>query len=202
MRAVTYIHQNPQKHGFVNDFRTWPFTSYHTLISEAATRLRREELFNWFGGKTNFLSWHDVLLNEDQVKDTVKNIIKEINNRIPYELYELFANEPDKYIKISDSISRIVDANKINSEIIIFKEFFRNKIKKSFEKTGFKLIYQEELTSEEIITINQYHRNFPDMNYFNNILGSLIIGRNNLNNLPEDMVIEKSTFFIVVGKKI
>ena len=26
---VLYIHQNPQKHEFVKDFREWPYSSYH-----------------------------------------------------------------------------------------------------------------------------------------------------------------------------
>jgi putative transposase len=28
---IRYIHQNPQHHGFVKDFREWPFSSFHTL---------------------------------------------------------------------------------------------------------------------------------------------------------------------------
>jgi putative transposase len=31
---MRYIHQNPQHHGFVKDFRDWPFSSYHVLQSE------------------------------------------------------------------------------------------------------------------------------------------------------------------------
>jgi putative transposase len=30
---LMYIHQNPQHHGFVTDFRDWPFSSYHPLLS-------------------------------------------------------------------------------------------------------------------------------------------------------------------------
>ncbi len=30
---IRYIHQNPQHHGFVKDFREWPFSSFHTLNS-------------------------------------------------------------------------------------------------------------------------------------------------------------------------
>jgi REP element-mobilizing transposase RayT len=28
---IRYIHQNPQHHGFVKDFRDWPYSSYHAL---------------------------------------------------------------------------------------------------------------------------------------------------------------------------
>lgn len=46
---VFYIHFNPQKHGFVNDFRAWPWSSYGALCSAASTRLRRDNVLAWFG---------------------------------------------------------------------------------------------------------------------------------------------------------
>ena len=57
-RLVTYIHQNPQRHGFVTDFREWPYSSYHTLLSEKATRLRREDVLEWFGGRDSLVAVH------------------------------------------------------------------------------------------------------------------------------------------------
>ncbi len=42
MRLVVYIHQNPQKHKFVNDFRDWNYSSYHQLIANVPTRLQRD----------------------------------------------------------------------------------------------------------------------------------------------------------------
>jgi putative transposase len=32
-RLIAYIHQNPQHHGFVSDFREWPYSSYHSRRS-------------------------------------------------------------------------------------------------------------------------------------------------------------------------
>ncbi len=32
-RLITYIHQNPQLHGFVDDYRDWPYSSYQALCS-------------------------------------------------------------------------------------------------------------------------------------------------------------------------
>jgi len=49
---VFYIHFNPQKHGFVDDFRDWPWSSYHTLQAAGDTKLNRAEVLDWFGGKT------------------------------------------------------------------------------------------------------------------------------------------------------
>lgn len=47
---IVYIHRNPQRHGFVLDFRDWPHSSYHTLLAVGATRLRRDEVLSHFGG--------------------------------------------------------------------------------------------------------------------------------------------------------
>ena len=29
-RLIAYIHQNPQRHGMISDFREWPYSSYHS----------------------------------------------------------------------------------------------------------------------------------------------------------------------------
>ncbi len=36
-RLVVYIHRNPQKHGFVDDFRAWPHSSYPSLTDSHET---------------------------------------------------------------------------------------------------------------------------------------------------------------------
>jgi putative transposase len=53
-RLVLYIHQNPQKHGFVQDFRAWPYSSYHTLLSLKQTLLQRDAVLSWFDNKDGF----------------------------------------------------------------------------------------------------------------------------------------------------
>jgi len=55
---VMYTHTNPSHHGFVNDFREWPYSSYHDLIDEGPTFLRRDVVMNWFGGRDNFIRSH------------------------------------------------------------------------------------------------------------------------------------------------
>ena len=57
---VTYIHQNPQLHGFVDDFRDWPFSSYHAVLSERPTRIQRDTAMDWFGGRSAFVDSHGV----------------------------------------------------------------------------------------------------------------------------------------------
>jgi putative transposase len=57
-RLVTYIHQNPQRHGLVDDFRTWPYASYRSLLSRQPTRLHRDDVLSWFGGRQGFIEAH------------------------------------------------------------------------------------------------------------------------------------------------
>lgn len=58
LHLIGYIHRNPEKHGLVNDFRTWPHSSYHAILSDRPTRLRREEVLAWFGDLTAFQRFH------------------------------------------------------------------------------------------------------------------------------------------------
>jgi putative transposase len=60
---IYYIHHNPQKHGFVNDFRTYPHSSYHSHLSNALTKLKRDEVLEWFGNNNEFERFH--LMNQD-----------------------------------------------------------------------------------------------------------------------------------------
>ena len=55
---IVYIHRNPQKQGFVPDFRDWPHSSYHTLLATGATRLRRDEVLSYFGGFRQLVEGH------------------------------------------------------------------------------------------------------------------------------------------------
>ena len=55
MRLVVYIHQNPQKHGFVTDFRDWNFSSYHSIIGNAPTRLQKDKVLQLFGSHADFI---------------------------------------------------------------------------------------------------------------------------------------------------
>lgn len=58
MRLIVYIHQNPQKHAFVEDFRDWNYSSYHDLIGNAPTRLQRDKMMELFGSREDFIRIH------------------------------------------------------------------------------------------------------------------------------------------------
>ena len=69
LRLVTYIHQNPQKHGFVDDFRDWPYTSYAAILSQHPTHIQREAVLEWFQGAENFEAEHQQVLSDDALND-------------------------------------------------------------------------------------------------------------------------------------
>ncbi len=58
LALINYIHRNPQKHGFVKNFRDYPYSSYHAMLSDRATRLKREEVLAWFTGRERFEQFH------------------------------------------------------------------------------------------------------------------------------------------------
>jgi hypothetical protein len=65
---VIYIHRNPQKHGFVDDFRTWPYSSYQAITSQKSTRVQREAVLEWFGGLDSVLLSHTSDVQEDAIR--------------------------------------------------------------------------------------------------------------------------------------
>lgn len=64
---VVYIHYNPQKHGFVDDFRSWPHSSFHALASTSPTHLRSDVVLQWFGGLPGFKMAHRQGVVENRV---------------------------------------------------------------------------------------------------------------------------------------
>ena len=58
MQLIVYIHQNPQKHKFVEDFRDWDYSSYHDLIGNTPTRLQRNKMMELFGSRDDFIRIH------------------------------------------------------------------------------------------------------------------------------------------------
>jgi len=67
-QLIHYIHFNPQKHGFVEDFRQYPYSSYQAIVSEKPTNLCRHEVLDWFQGKNSFVNIHDLLCDEAVIR--------------------------------------------------------------------------------------------------------------------------------------
>ena len=68
---IWYIHNNPQKHGFVNDFRDYPHSSYQAHLCSGITKLKRKEVIEWFGNSANFKSFHNEIQNEKNINNLI-----------------------------------------------------------------------------------------------------------------------------------
>jgi hypothetical protein len=66
-RLVCYIHSNPWKHRFVDDYRNYPYSSFPVLLSDVPTFLRRDEVFAWFGSKEIFMDVHQQEIDEKEI---------------------------------------------------------------------------------------------------------------------------------------
>jgi len=71
-QLIHYIHFNPQKHGFVEDFRQYPYSSYQAIVSEKTTHLCKHEILEWFQGKERFVKIHDLLCDEAVIRHLIE----------------------------------------------------------------------------------------------------------------------------------
>lgn len=67
---LLYIHHNAAKHGFVSDFKDWPYSSWFPYTDDACEALSdiapgaiaaktKSEVFQWFGSKHAFIEAHN-----------------------------------------------------------------------------------------------------------------------------------------------
>ena len=68
---IYYLHQNPQHHGFVNDFREWEFSSYQDMIAENSHLVNYQQVIEWFGSKQYFTEAHLLQLDIGQIGDFI-----------------------------------------------------------------------------------------------------------------------------------
>jgi REP element-mobilizing transposase RayT len=70
-QLVVYIHTNAVHHGFVNDFREYPWSSYGTIISLKPSRLQRDKVIGWFNNKGEFIDQHKLELKTELLRDYI-----------------------------------------------------------------------------------------------------------------------------------
>ncbi|MFA5832804.1 MAG: transposase [Bacteroidota bacterium] len=70
-RLVQYIHFNPQHHGFCDDFRTYPYSSFNIILSETETKINRNSVIQWFGGREEFIEFHKNVTKEKEIADLI-----------------------------------------------------------------------------------------------------------------------------------
>jgi len=57
-QAIIHIHANAQHHKLCKDFTRHQWSSWHTMLSDKPTHLKREEVLEWFSGKEQFIDVH------------------------------------------------------------------------------------------------------------------------------------------------
>jgi REP element-mobilizing transposase RayT len=68
---VLYIHTNPQKHGIIDDFRQYPWSSYERIMRDKPSKLKKEEVLQWFRNKENYVNYHALTIDLDELKDII-----------------------------------------------------------------------------------------------------------------------------------
>jgi len=72
VNLVSYIHRNPQKHGFTEDFRTYPYSSYQTIYQQKNSRINGQEVMDWIHNPKLFVEYHDNL-DEMEIRHLIED---------------------------------------------------------------------------------------------------------------------------------
>ena len=59
IKIIHYIHFNPQKHGLIDDFRNWKWSSYRRMLIDKPNSLKKEKVIEWFGDKEGYINFHN-----------------------------------------------------------------------------------------------------------------------------------------------
>ena len=70
-RLIAYIHQNPQRHGLIDNFQIWPYSSYQIILSHKPTHIHREEVLTWFGDGKAYQAYHQEMETVRQLEGIV-----------------------------------------------------------------------------------------------------------------------------------
>jgi putative transposase len=65
-RLIVYIHNNPVKHGFTEHAMDYPWSSYLSITSTRHTKLKREEVIDYFDDLENFKYMHNSGCENDE----------------------------------------------------------------------------------------------------------------------------------------
>ena len=124
------------------------------------------------------------------------------NHPIPQDLCGLFANNADEYLALAHSITQEIQKQKATSLVILLKDYFVNKLTRAFERTRFKLVFNQEIRSSVWIHRNHHHDTIPGMNKFQNVLGALVVDRIESDARNSHLVLEESTCLGIMGQVI
>ena len=121
----------------------------------------------------------------------------------PADWFDLFLKNPQQYIEIANTVTGMFNDTGAAATVILFRDFFLEKIKKAFEKTGFRLLYREEIEASQVVPLNTFHQQIPGANYFENNLGLIIT--DTFSDISQRQgtgkVVEKSIFLVIIGQR-
>jgi SAM-dependent methyltransferase len=117
---------------------------------------------------------------------------------------DLFLKNPQQYIEIANTVTGMFHDTGAAGTVILFRDLFLEKIKKAFEKTGFRLLYREEIEASQVVPVNVFHRQVPGANYFENNLGLIIT--DTFSDIEQrhgtSKVLEKAVFLVIIGQRV
>lgn len=59
LNLIIYIHLNPTHHNFTNDFKSYKYSSYNSILSKKSTALSRSFVLDLFEDRTNLIHIHE-----------------------------------------------------------------------------------------------------------------------------------------------
>lgn len=62
---INHIHTNPKRHGVMETYPSYAYSSYNCLLSDEQTFLKRDAVIAAFGGLSNFVSFHQQPIPND-----------------------------------------------------------------------------------------------------------------------------------------
>ncbi|MCW3125888.1 MAG: hypothetical protein JWO03_1546 [Bacteroidetes bacterium] len=65
-KVIAYIHKNPQKHGFIEDYKLYNHSSYGFITKDQPSLIKKDKLNNWFSGRKGFVSFHEGFKEEPE----------------------------------------------------------------------------------------------------------------------------------------
>ena len=68
-RLIWYIHRNPVHHHICKDFSQYTWSSYSRFLLPQTSKLDKEYIFSWFGGKEEFIKFHLAQQNLENMQD-------------------------------------------------------------------------------------------------------------------------------------
>ena len=75
---LAYIHHNPIHHGLVTTYTEWIYSSYYVYIRNIKTKISKEEVIEWIGGKDVFLQLHKNFALDNKESNNLDNYISDL----------------------------------------------------------------------------------------------------------------------------